>query len=288
MAHPLTTPSLPCVVSTPHHAFCCAPTLLPLLLLCSPSSPSQVAAFDGPPDSGAPGGESAAPSAPAAPTACADTPPPGGYSCQQQVGWGKCSDSIITSGNYCQLTCGRCSHPAAEPAAPSNGQPSSPAPVSAAPPTPTQGGCADVAHPGDYSCAQQKSFGKCSAAFMLQGSYCAATCSRCPTSPGASPQPQSGTSPGAQISEPSSPPSATPTGSTTTSGGCVDYIPPGQPPCSQWASWNGGCSNTWLVQGGFCKLTCGRCGGGGASASSSSPAPGVNGGRRMLRQGPAL
>ena len=44
-----------------------------------------------------------------------------------QAGWGKCDDAFMTSGNFCQITCGRCSS------------------------------CTDVAPDSVYTCAQQVS-----------------------------------------------------------------------------------------------------------------------------------
>ena len=38
--------------------------------------------------------------------------------------------------------------------------------------------CTDIQPPGDFTCSQQKSFGKCDADFLK--AYCAATCNRCP------------------------------------------------------------------------------------------------------------
>ncbi|KAL0031693.1 hypothetical protein WJX79_001570 [Trebouxia sp. C0005] len=64
-------------------------------------------------------------------SACTDTPPNSQYSCQQQAGWGKCNEAFITSGNFCQITCGRCS------------------------------ACSDNPPDSVYTCAQQVGFGKC-------------------------------------------------------------------------------------------------------------------------------
>lgn len=40
---------------------------------------------------------------------CSDNVPPGGYTCAQQKGYGKCAESWMTSGGFCAKTCGRCS-----------------------------------------------------------------------------------------------------------------------------------------------------------------------------------
>ncbi|KAG2427679.1 hypothetical protein HXX76_012328 [Chlamydomonas incerta] len=97
---------------------------------------------------------------PPPPAGCYDVTPPGGYSCAQQAGWGKCAADFIRLNNYCAATCGACT---------------------------TTGGsgggggtsCTDVTPPGGYSCAQQAAWGKCGDGFMLPYGYCAVTCGRC-------------------------------------------------------------------------------------------------------------
>lgn len=42
-----------------------------------------------------------------------------------------------------------------------------------------QSECTDVPTPDEYTCEQQKGWGKCTADFMLQGDFCAKTCGRC-------------------------------------------------------------------------------------------------------------
>lgn len=39
---------------------------------------------------------------------CSDNVPPGGFTCAQQKGYGKCAESWMTSGGFCAKTCGRC------------------------------------------------------------------------------------------------------------------------------------------------------------------------------------
>lgn len=40
---------------------------------------------------------------------CEDTAPPGGgFTCAQQKGWGKCSESWMVENGWCAATCGRC------------------------------------------------------------------------------------------------------------------------------------------------------------------------------------
>ncbi|KAK9805576.1 hypothetical protein WJX72_006079 [[Myrmecia] bisecta] len=97
-----------------------------------------------------------APVMPAAPN-CVDIQPPGAYTCAMQKTYGKCSAPWMQAGNFCAATCGTCGG------------------GGGAVPAPPQ--CTDVAPPGPYTCAQQKSFNKCSAQWMAP--YCAQTCGRC-------------------------------------------------------------------------------------------------------------
>jgi len=59
---------------------------------------------------------------------------------------------------------------------------------------------------------------------------------------------------GVQLSARSSPVDAlSPTGE-----GCSDVTPPGDSSCLQRRGW-GDCNDEWLIKGGFCEATCGRC-----------------------------
>ncbi|KAI3430666.1 hypothetical protein D9Q98_005258 [Chlorella vulgaris] len=53
---------------------------------------------------------------------------------------------------------------------------------------------------------------------------------------------------------------------------CRDVPAPGAFTCKQQQSW-GKCKETWMIQGGWCAATCGRCGGAIAPPSSPSPYP---------------
>ncbi len=44
-----------------------------------------------------------------APSACTDIPPSSAYTCQDQARFGKCNESFVVQGGYCQKTCNRCS-----------------------------------------------------------------------------------------------------------------------------------------------------------------------------------
>eukprot|EP01025_Chloroclados_australasicus_P065866 TRINITY_DN898_c0_g2_i3.p3 TRINITY_DN898_c0_g2~~TRINITY_DN898_c0_g2_i3.p3 ORF type:complete len:173 (+),score=20.12 TRINITY_DN898_c0_g2_i3:262-780(+) len=96
--------------------------------------------------------------------------------------------------------------------------------------------CFDVPTNDQYSCAQQKQFGKCSSQWMIQGGYCALTCGRCGSLQTTEIQNQD------QIS----------------SGQCSDIPPDNKHTCEQQKQF-GKCEAIWLVSGGFCRRTCGRC-----------------------------
>lgn len=90
---------------------------------------------------------------------CTDSRPPGEYSCSQQKEFGACEADWMKNGFFCESTCGRCA--SSMPASSSEGS----------------SDCVDVAPPGEYSCQQQKDFGKCADPFLAN--YCAVTCGRC-------------------------------------------------------------------------------------------------------------
>ncbi|KAJ3046444.1 hypothetical protein HK097_000854 [Rhizophlyctis rosea] len=88
--------------------------------------------------------------------------PEDGYTCQQQAGWGKCSESWLQG--YCNDSCGRC---------PGTGTASPTA-------TPTGNtGCTDIAPDTEYTCAQQAEWGKCTEDWM-EG-WCLSSCGKCPS-----------------------------------------------------------------------------------------------------------
>lgn len=127
------------------------------------------------------------PSPPPPPPACTcdDIQPGGGYTCAQQQSFGKCTQTWITQpgtgapNGYCATTCGRCS------CAPKSSPPPPPPPPPRPSPPPPACTCDDVQPGGGYTCAQQKSFGKCTQSWMTQpgagapNGYCATTCGRC-------------------------------------------------------------------------------------------------------------
>jgi predicted esterase len=86
------------------------------------------------------------------------------------------------------------------------------------------GPCVDRPVPGKYTCAQQRRFGKCSAAFMR--GYCSRTCARCRPAGPVKPRP------------------------------CVDLKVPGRFTCAQQKAF-GKCGATWMR--GYCNKTCKRC-----------------------------
>merc|ERR1711971_105300 len=87
-----------------------------------------------------------------------------------QKTFGKCTASWM-KGHCCQ-TCFQCRAPGC------GGGPSPPSPPPPPfPPSPPGPSCKDIPPSGGYSCAQQKSFGKCSASWMK--GHCCNTCFQC-------------------------------------------------------------------------------------------------------------
>ncbi|KAG1656073.1 hypothetical protein FOA52_005735, partial [Chlamydomonas sp. UWO 241] len=97
--------------------------------------------------------------------------------------------------------------------------------------------CVDRAPSDGISCSQRKSWGSCSESWMIDNHYCDVACGRCGSSGG-------DTSGGGS------------SGGTT--GGCADKNPPDGISCAQRKTWSN-CNDGWLVTGGFCDATCGRC-----------------------------
>ena len=68
-------------------------------------------------------------------------------------------------------------------------------------------------------------------------------------------------------------------GTTPSAGGstgtCTDTAPADNP-CSSWKSW-GQCSTSYLVDGNYCNLTCGRCGSGSTGSGGASANGGASG-----------
>jgi len=84
--------------------------------------------------------------------------------------------------------------------------------------------CTDIPTPDEYTCEQQKVWGKCTAGFMLKGDFCAKTCGRC----------------------------------GGTGEYCTNLPTPDGYTCEQQKGW-GKCTADFMLQGGFCAKTCGRC-----------------------------
>ncbi|KAL6766931.1 hypothetical protein ACKKBG_A37945 [Auxenochlorella protothecoides x Auxenochlorella symbiontica] len=185
---------------------------------------------------------------------CTDNAPDTG-SCQQQLDWGKCNDEWLTSGNFCQTTCGRCSS-SSSPSSPSESS-SSPSDASSSSPSSSPSGssadCQDTAVPYTISygsCQDQKNWGKCGEQWMIDGSYCASTCGRCGSSDS-----------GSSSQSPSS------SGDSSSSSPCEDAPVPEEAECWQQKQW-GKCSE--ITANGYCKATCGACSAPTVSAYDSS------------------
>lgn len=121
---------------------------------------------------------------------------------------------------------------------------------------PPPAACADVPPPSGGDCAAQKAYGKCGVAWMVGGGFCRATCGSCTAAPAPTP--------------------------SRAGGACSDAPPPGSTAtCAQQAAW-GKCGAAWM--GGFCRASCGGCGGGrGSAAAAAAPSHHEAGGQKAGR-----
>jgi hypothetical protein len=78
---------------------------------------------------------------------CTDIPPDNSYTCSQQAGWGKCSESWMVG--FCCKTCFQCNCPK----------------------------CSDVPPDSSYTCLQQQGWNKCGESWMV--GHCCSTCFNC-------------------------------------------------------------------------------------------------------------
>eukprot|EP01025_Chloroclados_australasicus_P046179 TRINITY_DN5093_c0_g1_i6.p1 TRINITY_DN5093_c0_g1~~TRINITY_DN5093_c0_g1_i6.p1 ORF type:complete len:751 (+),score=55.26 TRINITY_DN5093_c0_g1_i6:150-2402(+) len=103
--------------------------------------------------------------------------------------------------------------------------------------------CDDIPPNSQFSCEQQREFGKCDEDWMTSGDYCRRTCNSCieDVSP-----------------VDSASPSPTPTPSPNPVQDCEEVTPSGGFSCSEQQGW-GKCEADWMLAGGYCDITCGRC-----------------------------
>eukprot|EP01025_Chloroclados_australasicus_P033585 TRINITY_DN3428_c0_g1_i1.p1 TRINITY_DN3428_c0_g1~~TRINITY_DN3428_c0_g1_i1.p1 ORF type:complete len:505 (-),score=42.76 TRINITY_DN3428_c0_g1_i1:1199-2713(-) len=148
------------------------------------------------------------------------------------------------------------------------------------------GGCFDIVPPGGFTCEEQSALGKCGRRWMTEGTFCAQTCGYCENQcfdiqPNLQQTCQEvrelGLCGSANIisngfcrqtcnsCEGTGPPtSAQPTAPTPVvpvpvgPEPCTDVPPDSQYSCARQKEF-GKCNASWMVQGEFCKKTCGRC-----------------------------
>ena len=77
-------------------------------------------------------------------------------------------------------------------------------------PSPAGSNCTDTQPPGDFTCEQQKDYGKCSASWMISGNFCQKTCGRCSGAPSPSSSESSSYSSSTVSQSPPPPPSPAP------------------------------------------------------------------------------
>eukprot|EP01026_Neomeris_dumetosa_P032691 TRINITY_DN2598_c0_g2_i1.p1 TRINITY_DN2598_c0_g2~~TRINITY_DN2598_c0_g2_i1.p1 ORF type:complete len:373 (-),score=68.58 TRINITY_DN2598_c0_g2_i1:53-1171(-) len=173
-------------------------------------------------------------------------------SCLEQKLYGKCFVDWMLAGGYCAQTCGRCKCDSEE-----NGL-ESPAVekevdilmfksseddevvVKKSVRNEDEDGvcdpdCTDVAPNDAFTCAQQASFGKCLSVWMVEANFCAASCERCiPCDDEAAKD------------------------VPVIKAECDDIAPTDELTCKDQKRFKK-CSREWMIEGGFCRKSCGRC-----------------------------
>eukprot|EP01023_Acetabularia_acetabulum_P051759 TRINITY_DN5731_c0_g1_i1.p1 TRINITY_DN5731_c0_g1~~TRINITY_DN5731_c0_g1_i1.p1 ORF type:complete len:473 (-),score=60.16 TRINITY_DN5731_c0_g1_i1:642-2060(-) len=154
---------------------------------------------------------------------CIDIQPTTDVPCNQLKSQGECNSQLLINNNFCKKTCNRCV---------GGGAPDVVVQAAAAAAEPV---CFDVQPNTQYTCAEQKQFGKCQAQWMISGGFCSLTCQHCNTQ-----------IPHTQVKPVSSE--------------CMDIAPDDKFSCEQQKTF-GKCESFWMVQGGFCRRSCSRCDG---------------------------
>eukprot|EP01025_Chloroclados_australasicus_P033173 TRINITY_DN3376_c0_g2_i1.p1 TRINITY_DN3376_c0_g2~~TRINITY_DN3376_c0_g2_i1.p1 ORF type:complete len:925 (+),score=103.84 TRINITY_DN3376_c0_g2_i1:210-2777(+) len=175
---------------------------------------------------------------------CTDIPPDSYYTCDQQKEFWQCEQNFMKQGNYCARTCGRCT-PKDETMVPT-----SPDQPTEQQPNVDVEGCADIPPDSWHTCEEQKKFGQCKQHFMKSGRFCDVTCGRC--------QPKGGSDSSLLLRKPEGYSSVFASAASFGTVSCYDITPLNGLSCEEQKS-SGRCGESWMVEGGFCHLTCGRC-----------------------------
>ncbi|GMH41817.1 hypothetical protein BSKO_09727 [Bryopsis sp. KO-2023] len=204
---------------------------------------------------------------------CTDFAPNDHPRCANLKQSGKCQEQWVKNGNYCQMSCGRCSSykpgkiesPPAKQSQPKKKRDRSKG----------QGTCDNKRPPGDFSCAQQKSWGKCSEAWIRNKNFCKRDCGHCGFSAAEGPTPEdtfynvfydsafnstdASTDGGlALLDEEDMIIAAESQSLAEKVEYCHDVTPVGRMSCGDHKAW-GRCDESWMKKKGLCALTCGRC-----------------------------
>eukprot|EP01026_Neomeris_dumetosa_P000149 TRINITY_DN10036_c0_g1_i7.p1 TRINITY_DN10036_c0_g1~~TRINITY_DN10036_c0_g1_i7.p1 ORF type:complete len:319 (-),score=9.96 TRINITY_DN10036_c0_g1_i7:224-1087(-) len=147
---------------------------------------------------------------------CFDITPPNSENCQRQKEMGKCSRNWMLVGGLCAKTCGYC-----------------------------ETECFDIQPSESYTCQQEKQRNQCNENYMINNNYCKKTCGRCEST-------------AVQTTVAISPTSPQKTDAETFQNTCTDFSPDDEYSCSDQKKF-GKCDMSWMIVGGFCQKTCGRC-----------------------------
>eukprot|EP01025_Chloroclados_australasicus_P066288 TRINITY_DN90_c0_g1_i4.p1 TRINITY_DN90_c0_g1~~TRINITY_DN90_c0_g1_i4.p1 ORF type:complete len:529 (+),score=51.73 TRINITY_DN90_c0_g1_i4:218-1588(+) len=121
--------------------------------------------------------------------------------------------------------------------------------------------CTDIAPDDEFTCAQQKEFGKCCESWMSEHGYCAITCGRC--IPVGSPvNGDDDDDDGDDDDNGSSGVGGDDDDDDDDDSSCMDIAPDSEYTCVEQKSF-GQCSEGWMLESDYCAITCGRCATGG-------------------------
>eukprot|EP01025_Chloroclados_australasicus_P000164 TRINITY_DN10080_c1_g3_i2.p1 TRINITY_DN10080_c1_g3~~TRINITY_DN10080_c1_g3_i2.p1 ORF type:complete len:557 (-),score=75.52 TRINITY_DN10080_c1_g3_i2:92-1762(-) len=112
----------------------------------------------------------------------------------------------------------------------------------------SQCNCSDVLPNDLFTCEQQRDWGKCEAIWMVQRDFCAKTCGRCTCETEAEDEPLFVQASVSLIN----------IGTQDDGCTCEDIQPNDLYTCAEQAAF-GKCEVQWMIDGGFCEATCGRC-----------------------------
>eukprot|EP01026_Neomeris_dumetosa_P022436 TRINITY_DN1932_c0_g2_i2.p3 TRINITY_DN1932_c0_g2~~TRINITY_DN1932_c0_g2_i2.p3 ORF type:complete len:268 (-),score=31.37 TRINITY_DN1932_c0_g2_i2:343-1059(-) len=152
---------------------------------------------------------------------CYDIQPPGQFTCEQQASLGKCARNWMLTGSFCAQSCGYCENE-----------------------------CLEIEPDEQTTCAMIRARNQCNTPQIVSNGFCKQACGTCA---------------GAQRPSPSvvktvpTEPTIAPEPTIPEQFVCTDISPDKTYTCADQQRF-GKCNSAWMVSGGFCARSCGRCG----------------------------